>query len=714
MIQKALYFLGISCLSTSLLFSQTIEEKRESLKNNQVADHKHLKSSIQTQIQNKKKSLSQLYKEIEELVKNKENKAVESISLEIKSLVKELRDLESEWKELQIQGQELDQIIISKDHMDIFDFLYEYSSVDFIYLIPQEIRDIKLNISSKLSIPQASWESLVSIVLNENNIYIEEISPFIKKLRLKKEKPLSEFHLLHSIKQVELLPAGFRTGFFFPIPSHCLDKVIENIENTLNKEKARYFFLDSGLLVFAQAQEIVDFQHFIEFISLNTSEKSCKVFNTSPLSFEEFQQLVKSIFAKQEQRILSKVDVIPLKNKKETVLAVGLEEHLKIVEELLDRVKGHAQKEVEKKLFFLPCQHVDVQEIASIVDDFFRVMKKDYSTYKSVDTDRKNGSSNSYQDFIIDPKTNSIMGYCDESTKMSLQQLISRVDQPNLMVNIEILLFEKKIEDNNQIGLSHLAMGSLSSNTESKGFSLENGRNEAIHDIIFNKKALPNFPAIDLAYKFIMSQKNLQINANPSILTCNKKTASISIVDEISINTGYSNKGKLSKSYDRKEVGIKIEVTPVVQIKHGEDSDLYVTLVCNINFDAPKTVGDLPNISKRSIKNEVRIRSGETIILGGLKRETNEQMKGGLPLLGEIPGIGKLFSSEEKLIESTEMFICLTPKVVNDHYWKDKSKAIELKKKRPGDALELLEIIKEYKSQKQNHSAELTFLENDD
>ncbi len=81
----------------------------------------------------------------------------------------------------------------------------------------------------------------------------------------------------------------------------------------------------------------------------------------------------------------------------------------------------------------------------------------------------------------------------------------------------------------------------------------------------------------------------------------------------------------------------------------------------------------------------MRIADGQTVILGGLRRKSTQDTKDSIPFLGEIPGIGKLFSSTEITDNSTEMFIFITPKIIADPIEDAERLKMEELKKRPGD-----------------------------
>jgi general secretion pathway protein D len=66
------------------------------------------------------------------------------------------------------------------------------------------------------------------------------------------------------------------------------------------------------------------------------------------------------------------------------------------------------------------------------------------------------------------------------------------------------------------------------------------------------------------------------------------------------------------------------------------------------------------------LQNQVRVIDGQTIVIGGLRRKDSEDRSDKIPFLGEIPGIAKLFGISRMSDTMTEMFIFITPRVIND------------------------------------------------
>jgi general secretion pathway protein D len=210
-------------------------------------------------------------------------------------------------------------------------------------------------------------------------------------------------------------------------------------------------------------------------------------------------------------------------------------------------------------------------------------------------------------------------------------------------------------------------------------------------------KYIPHF---DIAYNFLMTQEDIQLNAAPSVVTVNQTPATISIVEELSINNGAApidtNKGiAFEKSFTRSQYGITIILTPTIHTVEANEKGL-VTLKTNISFDTTKPhPDDRPLVDRRHIENEVRVADGETIILGGLRRKSKQDNEEKIPFFGEIPGFGKLFGSTRLTSHDTEMFFFITPKIV----YESKDELIQIRneelKKRPGDIPEFLVKVDE-------------------
>jgi len=309
-----------------------------------------------------------------------------------------------------------------------------------------------------------------------------------------------------------------------------------------------------------------------------------------------------------------------------------------------------------------------------------------------------------FGNFIVDAKTSSILMVVRREELPKIKTLLRRMDVPKRMVQLDVLLVEKKLHDNREIGFEILQLGTNASGKKETAISYQapdpkTGKfNNGIFSFLFSRPS-GKFPAADVKFNFLMSQEDVRIKANPSVLAVNQTPALISIVEEISINNGAfpfnSPTGTtIMDSYTRAQYGITINLTPTIHIPDLDDEGPgFISLETDVEFDTTKMISefkDRPPVTRRHITNEVRVADGETIILGGLRQEISEDRREKIPFLGDLPGIGKLFGTSRSRDVSTEMFIFITPKIIKDPVDDLRCIRDEEYRKRPGDIPEFL------------------------
>ncbi len=282
-----------------------------------------------------------------------------------------------------------------------------------------------------------------------------------------------------------------------------------------------------------------------------------------------------------------------------------------------------------------------------------------------------------FGNFIVDTKTTSILMVVRREELPKIKSLLKKMDVPKRMVQLDVLLVEKKLTDRKEVGFNLLQFGTNSSGKKENAISFdtnEMGMNKGVLSYIFSRPS-GKWPAMDIKYNFLLAQEDIRINANPTVLAINQTPATVSVVEEISINNGafpiQTQSGVLiEQSFTRAQYGITIVLTPTIHLAEcgdGEDQGGFVSLSTNIEFDTTKlTFNDRPPVTRRHIENEVCVADGETVILGGLLRKIEEDSREKIPFLGDLPGIGKLFGAAKSREISTEMFIFITPRIIRD------------------------------------------------
>jgi type IV pilus secretin PilQ/predicted competence protein len=167
---------------------------------------------------------------------------------------------------------------------------------------------------------------------------------------------------------------------------------------------------------------------------------------------------------------------------------------------------------------------------------------------------------------------------------------------------------------------------------------------------------------VNLAIQALETQGKARSLAEPKTVTVENSTAIISRGFEVPYvsQTGFG-----GTQVQFKDALLKLEVTPRV-IREAEGSQIRMKIVVENNEpDFTRTVLGNPPIFKRRAENEVVIRDGERLVIGGVMTDNDNKTLREVPGLGRIPVLGWLFKSRELSVDSQEMVVIITPSVVD-------------------------------------------------
>ena len=155
--------------------------------------------------------------------------------------------------------------------------------------------------------------------------------------------------------------------------------------------------------------------------------------------------------------------------------------------------------------------------------------------------------------------------------------------------------------------------------------------------------------------------------SNPSILCVNNKESSIYVGQTISISSGSVSTGGLTgvtNSFKREDVGLTLKIKPRVSSRDKVTLEVE-TILESIDSLGNSTTGEQPVTSKQEVKTQVILRHAESVIIGGLVKNTSVDNVSKVPLLGDIPYLGALFRSTSTDDQETNLVVVLTPYVID-------------------------------------------------
>ena len=173
-----------------------------------------------------------------------------------------------------------------------------------------------------------------------------------------------------------------------------------------------------------------------------------------------------------------------------------------------------------------------------------------------------------------------------------------------------------------------------------------------------------DFGGFSVAFQAMLSKNESRMLGKPKVITMNNNPAIITSSRDASIGTITKETSGSSTSStsgnERRRVGLTLTVTPQVN-KEG-----YVTLTVAPSYSdlTPSETGDSYDTVTRAVSTQVRVKSGQTVVLGGLLQSVEKETVRKVPLLGQIPVIGWFFTNKTTSKSTTDLVVFLTPTVL--------------------------------------------------
>jgi general secretion pathway protein D len=666
---------------------------------------------------------------------------------ELRMTRQEITHLEKIWQETIVAESKQDDegyALWDQEDITLGQLIMEYGSLDYLYIVPPEMGSIKLNIHSAIPIPRESWSDLLELLLHQNGIGLKKLNPYARLLYSFKQD-LSMVELVASSREaLYLVEPTARVCYLLSPPIEHLRNVAQFLERFSDPRQAAVHQVSNKLAIISSRDDLTRLLDLYENVWKDSQGKIVKVVPVMKLHVKEMEKILQGFFGEAVDKN-ARQSFIKADSDSITIFPVGTGNALALIgnQEVVDRGEKIILSTEEQLLdpseltvFLYPCRHSDPTDLAKLLSKVYSsLILTSTDPTKEIELSLQNRNNGTPPDgyaqtptlminpkpiqaanttdlevqqgidrFIPDPKTGTLLMVVRRDALSKIKDLLRQLDVPKRMVQIEVLLFEKKLNNQNNFGLNLLKIGG-ETQAEFHGQFAPRGR--GVLELLSKRGSSRGFPKLDIAYSFLMTQEHLQLNAAPSVITVNQTPATISIQEEISINNGAApidtNKGiAFEKSFSRAQYGITIMLTPIIHapdsenLHGGGDAAQSITLQTNITFDTTKpNPDDRPLVERRHIENEVRVLDGQTVILGGLRRKTTHDQQDRVPFLGELPFIGRLFGSTKLVDNTTEMFFFITPKIILDAQQQLENLKRETLTRRPGDLPEYLQRIVE-------------------
>jgi type IV pilus assembly protein PilQ len=168
---------------------------------------------------------------------------------------------------------------------------------------------------------------------------------------------------------------------------------------------------------------------------------------------------------------------------------------------------------------------------------------------------------------------------------------------------------------------------------------------------------------VDLELSAAQAEGRGEIISSPRLITANQREATIEQGVEVPYQES-SSSGATTTQF--KKAVLSLKVTPQITPDNRVILDLTVSKDSVGQLVASATGGFVPSIDTREIVTQVLVNDGQTVVLGGILESERRESEQKVPLLGDVPVLGRLFKSTAKTDNKDELLIFVTPRILRD------------------------------------------------
>jgi general secretion pathway protein D len=333
-------------------------------------------------------------------------------------------------------------------------------------------------------------------------------------------------------------------------------------------------------------------------------------------------------------------------------------------------------------------QYANAEDLAKVLTDMPAPDKASAAiSPEGVPGARGGFSSSQQKDFKIsfDKETNSLIVYANPDAYQSILETIKYLDIPRKQVYVKAIIMEVNTNEDFKVGVEWSAFedftydggertggvfGRTGSNFITNLSDLPSGALFGVvgDAITINRNGTEiTFPNMTSFINAMAQDTKVNILSTPQIITLDNKEAEITVGANVPYvtreDTDTTNIDRTIRTYDYRDVGVMLKFTPQINQQGWVRLELFqenTSLVAGQGADefAPTTL-------KRSAKTTVTVKDGATMVIGGLIGDSVTFGENRVPLLGRIPLLGYLFKSKTKKYEKTNLYIFLTPQIID-------------------------------------------------
>jgi len=438
---------------------------------------------------------------------------------------------------------------------------------------------------------------------------------------------------------------------------------------------------DSGMLIITDVQSnIKRLQGIIRAIDVPSIGEDLVVLPLLHASAVSIAKSVDQLFRQPVRRIRRReiIKIIPYE-RTNSLIILASKVNVRKIKRLVARLDVKVPKGTGKiKVYYL--QNANAEELVKVLTNL---------PAESKGSNKQKGRApliSQNVKIMADKETNSLIIIAPRDEYAVIEDVIKKLDVPRRMVYMEALIMEVHVNKSFNIGVQWGGGGNFADKTGQiySGFSGNPAPNQ--YDVLkglqqspavlpagfsfgilkqgvkIGNVYFPNLGAVLQAYK---NDSDVNIIATPQILTTDNQKAEIKVGENVPYITSKNttNSQQDYTNYEYKDVATTLDITP--QINQSDLVRLKIGVEV-IKLKNPNDISGHPTTFKRSAQTTVVVHNNETVVIGGMIGQDTSVGEYKVPLLGDIPILGWLFKSHTNSKEKTNLFIFITPHIVEN------------------------------------------------
>ena len=271
----------------------------------------------------------------------------------------------------------------------------------------------------------------------------------------------------------------------------------------------------------------------------------------------------------------------------------------------------------------------------------------------------------------IDPELNAIVVFATGSEIEEIEKLVKELDTERQQVYVVAKIFEISRSKAQEFGMKYGFGGGAITSSGILGLSGSLGGDmkpvESLSSLLGTSFSVPNLKkafALGVSLDLYKNNGVANVVSEPTLLCINNKESSLYAGRTESVltqeNSNANTSGGITKNYTREDIGLTLKVKPRI----SSDDKVVLNIKTVLEDVLSDKVAGQPTTTKRQVKTTSIVKDGETVIIGGLVKTKDGKQNVKVPLFGDIPVLGTLFSHKQKTADKTDLVIMITPYIV--------------------------------------------------